>query len=520
MRTIYTGGDILTLTGKQPQAVLVEDGVIRALGDLTDMPAGCKKEHLAGGTLMPAFIDGHSHLTAYAQTLGLAHLEGARSFRQIEERLRKFMAEDGGEGWVIGFGYDHNQLQEGRHPDRALLDQISPDRPLMVTHQSGHMGVMNSLALAAAGISAQTPDPEGGRIGRDSQGQPTGYAEETAFLQASASVPAPGPQALMRQLERAQRAYLKYGIATAQDGKTGKDEWALLQGAAGQGRLLMDVVAYADITQAPDLPQEKSQYVKRYVNHLKLGGYKMFLDGSPQGRTAWLSQPYLSGEAGYRGYPTLADDKAQAYMDKAEKEDIQMLAHCNGDAAAQQMIDCYRRSLAKYHRPIRPVMIHAQLLRPDQMKEMADLGMIASFFTAHTWYWGDAHRSNLGNERALRISAAHSALEKGLPFTFHQDTPVIEPNMLETVWCAVNRVSRTGADMGQGQRISAEQALKAVTVNAAWQVFEEGEKGAIEPGMRADLVVLSHNPMKINPERIKEIQVSKTIVGGKVAYEG
>ena len=520
MRTIYSGGDILTLTGEQPQAVLVEDGVIRAVGELSGMPAHCQREDLGGGTLMPAFIDAHSHLTAYAQTMGLAHLEGVGDFAQMTSRLRDFIAGEGGEGWVIGFGYDHNRLKEGRHPDKALLDRISPDRPLMVTHQSGHMGVMNSRALAAAGITDETPDPDGGRYGRDGQGHLTGYAEENAFLAASAKMPAPSPEALARQLEKAQRAYLKYGIATAQDGRTRSAEWTLLKNAAGQGRLLMDVVAYADITQAPGLPRENPGFLKRYQGRLKLGGYKMFLDGSPQGRTAWLSQPYLGGEEGYSGYPALTDQQAQAYMDQAEAEDTQILVHCNGDAAAQQMIDCYRRAYLKYRRPIRPVMIHAQLLRPDQMREMAELGMIASFFTAHTWYWGDAHRANLGDERALRISAARSALESGLAFTFHQDTPVIEPNMLETVWCAVNRVSRSGADMGRGERIGVMDALAALTVNAAWQYFEEGDKGTIAPGKRADLVVLDRNPVKVAPERIREIQVVKTIVGGQEAYEG
>lgn len=207
-------------------------------------------------------------------------------------------------------------------------------------------------------------------------------------------------------------------------------------------------------------------------------------------------------------------------MEKAVSEEHQILVHCNGDAAAAQMIRAYKKALQKYRgaAPMRPVMVHAQLTRADQLKEMADIGMMASFFIAHIYHWGDIHLKNFGKCRAEKISSAHTAKEEGMIFTFHQDTPVIAPDMMETVWCAVNRKSREGNILGAEEKVSVYDALKAITINGAYQYFEEDEKGSIEAGKKADFVILDKNPMEVPAGMLKEICVVMTIKDGEVVF--
>lgn len=353
----------------------------------------------------------------------------------------------------MGFGYDHNQFPSRQHPTRELLDQVCPHRPLLITHASGHMGVLNSAALAALGIDASTPDPVGGRIGRlEGSREPSGYLEEAAFTQATARVPPISRDQLLSALEEAQNRYLAAGITTIQDGRTGPADWALLQEFAQKGRLRADVVCYPPLQEDGSFP---FPIQREYRRRLRIGGGKIFLDGSPQGRTAWLSAPYLHGDDGYRGYGLYEDRQVLAFARAAYRDGFQLLAHCNGDAAAQQFIDACTAAQEEFpHHHPRPVLVHGQLLRKDQLPAMASLGMIASFFVAHTYYWGDVHLQNLGLKRANRISPARTAGKLGVTYTFHQDTPVLPPNMIDTVWCAVNRVTKDGLTLGECERVT------------------------------------------------------------------
>ena len=519
-QTIYFGGDILTLeNGLYTEAVLIRDGKIAAVGRRSELEhaagGGAKMVNLQSSTLLPAFIDPHSHITAASQSLGMLPLGDAKCFQDIIAALRDFKNKQNirpGE-WIIGFGYDHNFLKEKRHPDKMVLDKAIPDHPVLITHASGHMGCVNSMALQMLGITGDTPSPEGGLIGRLPDGkEPNGYLEETAFTAISSKIGTPSAEQLLYQLEQAQRVYLRHGITTAQDGLTKAGEWSLLEKLAERNKLKLDVVSYIDMREGQALLKENADYLQ-YRNRLRVGGYKLFLDGSPQGRTAWMSEPYLGGEAGYCGYPIYSDEQVTAYMKEAVEQGRQILVHCNGDAAAQQMIDCWR-SAADGRKGLRPVMIHAQLVREAQLREMAELGMIASFFVDHTYYWGDIHWQNFGQERAQRISPVRSAIRDGVVSTLHQDSPVIEPDMLMTIWCAVNRISREGRDMGKAERVTPLEALRAVTINAAYQYFEENRKGSIRPGKLADFVILDRNPLKADPAEIKEIQVLQTIKEG------
>ena len=523
MKTVYYGGDILTMeNGPMPEAVLVTDGRIARLGSREELCSepDVQLVDLKGHALLPAFIDPHSHIMAVARTLGMVDLSDAASFAEIQQKLRQYWEQEHpapGE-WVIGFGYDHNNLAEQAHPDREVLDAVSDQNPVLISHASGHMGVTNSAGLKALGVTAQTTDPEGGRIGRLANGEPSGFLEETAFIARTAQIPLPPEERLLERISRAEDIYFRHGITTIQEGVCGRSEWTLLLKMAEQKRLRADVVCYADMVQHAALLAEYPEYVNQYRNRLKLGGYKIYLDGSPQGRTAWMTEPY-EGEAEYRGYPVHSGEKVAGFLKKALREEAQLLAHCNGDAAAEQYLSCMEEAVLETgRRPVRPVMIHAQLVRPDQLSRMTELGMFASFFTAHSWYWGDVHLKNFGRARAEKISPARSAMERGTAFTFHQDSPVIPPDMIETVWCAVNRVTKNGVSLDGGEKIPVLEALKAVTISAAAQYGEQAEKGSIREGKRADFVILSENPLQVPQDELKRIRVEETIREGETVY--
>ena len=525
-KTVYTNGNIITMDSRFPktEAVLVEGGRIRACGEKGELlqdKGHIRVFDLRGATLMPAFIDSHSHITALAQTLGCVTLAGAKSFHDIVERIQRFRKEkripDG--EWIVGFGYDQNHLQEGGHPTREVLDQALSANPVVISHVSGHMGVMNTAALRAVGIGLHTPDPEGGKIGRSPDGQPTGYLEEKAFTLYSARQPEIPWEQRKKGMQDAQELYLRYGITTVQDLFTRAPEFETLRRTAEEGALQLDVVSYVDLKDSQGIVKRNPQYVKQYHNRLKIGGYKVILDGSPQGRTAWLTQPYEGGrEKGYGSYPL---QQVQDMVRQALGEDMQLLVHCNGDAAAEQMVTAFRMSYPSFGTRVshtRPVMIHAQMATRDQLQQMAQMGILASFFVAHTYYWGDIHTKNLGWERAQRISPIRTAIEQGAIYTLHQDTPVIPPDMLMTMWCAVMRLTQKGMVIGERERISPLEALRGVTSNAAYQYFEEGQKGSITPGKRADFVILDQNPLMVPLRQIRDIQVLHTIKDGEVLY--
>ena len=246
----------------------------------------------------------------------------------------------------------------------------------------------------------------------------------------------------------------------------------------------------------------------------------MFLDGSPQGRTAWMREPYQGAPHGERGYPILTDAQVEEKLTRALREGRQILAHCNGDAACLQYISAYQQARRKEKGPdIRPVIVHAQLLPRELLPLIGELGMIPSFFVAHIYHWGDVHCKNFGIERASGISPAASAGKRGIPYTFHQDAPVIQPDMLETLWCAVERRTKRGVLLGLQERVPVWDALKAVTIHAAYQYFEEEKKGSLAPGKLANLVVLSGNPLTVQPEELRKLQVLQTIREGEILYQ-
>ena len=529
MKTFYVNGTILTMEEETlyAEAVCVEDGRIQAVGTEKEILELKKEEDqtidLKGKTMLPGFIDGHSHFAGTANAMTQCDLSDCKSFEEIVMSMKAFrekrnLSED---AWIIGCNYDHNFLVEGVHPDRFLLDKISETNPVLLIHASSHMGVTNSRGLQLQGIDENTEDREDGRYGRiEGSKIPNGYMEEKVFLEFQSKLPMTSFEELMKLFAEAQDLYASYGITTIQDGMVGKPLFQLLKTASEMGILRQDIIGYVDITTASDLMKEESDYVGNYHNHFKLGGYKVFLDGSPQGKTAWMTEPYV-GEKEYRGYPIYNDEQLREYIAFALEEGQQLLAHCNGDAAAEQYISQFEKEL-KERKSVncnRAVMVHAQLVRKEQLERMATIQMIPSFFVAHTYYWGDIHLKNFGQERGSQISPVKDAVEYGMKFTFHQDTPVVPPNMMHTVSCAVNRISREGNAIGKNQRITVLEALKAITIYGAYQYHEEKEKGTIAVGKYADFVVLDKNPLETEVSELAMIAVDMTIKENQVIYK-
>ena len=524
MKKLYYGGTILTMEDQTPaEAVLTDGAAIIGVGkkeELSRMAPDAGPVDLDGKTMLPGFIDAHSHFTQTAMGFLQVSLEGAGSAEEIRSRIREFIQREKIRpgSWVQARDYDHNFLPGGKHLTADEIESLAPEHALVIQHKSGHSGLMNRMALARVGITVDTESPEGGYIGKDTEGL-TGYLEENAYFTAAKKVPMPGKEELLRAYEKAQELYISYGITTVQEGMLVGQMLPLYQMLLNSRILKLDLVVYPDQETLPEAETQIGARGNGYRSHARIGGIKIFLDGSPQGRTAWMTEPY-KGEKDYRGYGTMTDAEVMAALEEAGKREMQIIAHCNGDAAAEQFLGCLERAEQEYPvlKTLRPVIIHGQFMRADQMPEARDRGVVVSFFTAHTWHWGDVHVKNFGLERASGISAAASALACGLPFTFHQDAPVIRPDMLETIWCAVNRRTKDGIILGADQRISAWEALKAVTVNAAYQYFEEAQKGSIAPGKRADFAVLSENPLEVPADRIRQIQVLETIKDGESIF--
>lgn len=523
---LYFNGDILTMEEElYTKAVLVRDHKIYKLGpkeELMDL-AHDQAEYidLQGNTLMPSFIDCHSHFTGYANSFLQVSLENAENFNDIILYIQNFIEKNRiAEGqWVIAHSYDHNHLEERTHPTKDILDQAAPKNPVVIQHQSGHSGVFNSMGLKELNITNETISPEGGII-YIKEGELTGYLEENAFVNYIQEVPMPSMEDLIKSIEKAQEKYASYGITTMQEGMVVNLLTDLLNYVRKSNVLKLDYIAYVDIKDAKNILEKFKGCMKEYDNHFKIGGYKVFLDGSPQSKTAYMLEPYL-GDEKYCGYPIYKDEELEDKIKESIKDNMQLIAHCNGDAATKQYITVYEKALK--HCPtknqIRPVIIHAQLLPEDQLEDVKRLHMIPSFFVAHVYYWGDTHIRNFGIERASKISIAGSTARKKIPFTLHQDSPVIEPNMLETIWIAVNRITKEGILLGEEERITPLEALKAVTIYGAYQYFEEDRKGSMKENKLADLIILDKNPLKVDPMHIKDIKVLETIKEGETIYK-
>lgn len=532
---VFINGNILTMDannsivqavstrGERIEAVGSTEQIMALVGDQTEMV------DLRGRTMLPGFIDAHGHfpgsgMRVIAAALNSPPIGNKNSMADVLAALRKQAAKTAPGDWVTGFGYDDTLLAEQRHPTRDELDQISTEHPVVAMHISGHIFVANSRALASVGIDANTPDPEGGVIGRmPGSREPNGLLEETARLDVMRQMQKLSLANTYRLMKAAATEYAAVGVTTAQSGGVSKQLATGLLWFSKLGVIPQRLIVFPLETEFGETLLNGEYDPADYTSEkVVMGAVKIVADGSIQGFTGYLSTPYYTpyhGDDAYRGYPAVPRDKLFEQVEALHKAGYQIAIHGNGDAAIADILDAFEA--AQQVHPVddpRMLLIHAQMAREDQIARMQALGITPSFFTAHTWYWGDRHRDIfLGPHRADQISPSRWALERGLRFTSHLDTPVTPMLPLQAVWSQVFRITYGGDVLGPQQRIGVMAALRAVTIDAAWQVFQEGNRGSLQPGKYADLVVLSGSPLD-NPLAMRELLVERTVIGGATVY--
>jgi hypothetical protein len=535
---IYHGGDVVTINDRQPsaQAVAVAGGRIIAVGAKEEVLKlkgyGTRLIDLKGRCLVPGFVDGHGHCFGTGLQASVANLlappdHTVTDIPGLIAELKTFAAGEAAKkyGIIMGFGYDDAQLKEQRHPTRQELDQVSTTLPVYCVHQSSHLGACNTKALEIAGITAETRNPTGGVIRREADGKtPSGVLEETIHMAALMKVlPRIGDAELDGLAQAGMKLYAANGYTMAQEGRSMMVMDRCWMRTAESGKMLIDVVSYPDISfNEKPFGLDTPWHTRELKNGYRISGVKISLDGSPQGKTAFLTQPYFipphGQPASFVGYPSMPVEAVNRKVALCYEKGWQFICHSNGDAACDLMLGAVKDARAKHGPGVdrRDVMIHCQTVREDQLDLMKDLGVIPSMFGMHCFYWGDWHRDSvLGPKRAERISPAMSALRRGMIFSQHHDSPVAMPNAIRILASVVTRRTRSGDILGAEQCIPVDAALKSLTLWGAYQHYEETRRGSIEVGKFADFVVLDRNPMKIPSRELEKLKVLETIKEGK-----
>jgi predicted amidohydrolase YtcJ len=527
---VYVNATVITMdaSSRTAEAVAVKGDRIVAVGGNTEIRnsagSATRVVDLKGKVLLPGLIDPHSHFPSNGTTaLYVANVQSpplgpVNSIDDLVGVLKKKAMETPKGQWIRGAGYNQTLLKEGRHPTRYDLDKASTEHPIYISHASGHLGVANSLALKLANITKDTPQPSGGVIQKDpTTGEPNGVFEESGQLVAR-KIPPFSAEQERTAIKWAVNDYVSHGVTTATPAGGGISD--ALKQASKEGVLTLRVVAMLG-GWSPDRPKAGLIGDEMLKTGLTIG--ENVHDGSIQGYTGFLSKPYYvpyHGDKAYRGYSRETRAELIERVKTANRLGYQLAIHANGDAAIDDVIEAYRQALKDTPRTDTRFRIeHAQMTREDQLDAMKELGISPSFYVSHTYFWGDQHRDIfMGPERAAHMSPLKSALRRGIRFSIHLDTPVTPMAPLQAVWSAVNRLSRTGKVIGPDQRITPLEALRAVTIDAAWQEHDEKIKGSIEPGKFADFVVLAENPLTVAPVHIKDIKILQTIVGGKAVF--
>ena len=533
---VFINGDILTMDAGNSvvQALSTRDELIEAVGTTEEIMALVADDTLVvdlrGRTVLPGFIDAHGHfpgsgLKAIAADLNSPPIGDKTTMAEVLAAIAAQVEGKSPGEWVSGFGYDDTLLAENRHPTRAELDAVSTEHPISVMHISGHMLVANSLALDLVGIDASTPNPEGGVIGRRAGSQePNGLLEETARMDLMNQMQDMKLVDTYRLFKSAANEYSAIGVTTAQSGGVTRELARGLSFFSKIGVIPQRLVLFPFETAFGDsLLNGEYDPASYHSDKVTMGAVKLVADGSIQGFTGYLSMPYHTayhGDAQYRGYPTMSREQLFKQVEALHRAGYQLAIHGNGDESIEDILDAFEA--AQQVHPVedpRMILIHSQMAREDQVARMRDLGVTPSFFTAHTWYWGDRHRDIfMGPERAAVISPSVWAQNHGVRFSSHLDTPVTPMEPLQAVWSLVHRQTVGGDVLGPEQRIDAMDALRAVTIDAAWQVFQENNRGSLEPGKYADLVVLSGSPLE-EPMDMRDLQVERTVIGGATIFE-
>jgi len=530
---IYTGGPIYSghLGWKPAEAVAIAGGRVLAIGSREEVmqtrgPATVLYD-LEGRPLLPGLIDAHLHILGYALTLDRLAVAGLPSIKAVAEAVAAEAARRPAGEWINGRGWDQDRWVERREPTKEDLDQVSPDHPVYLQRNCNHVAVVNSVALRLAGITRETPDPDGGKIDRDpATGEPTGLLRENAQLLVSRIIPAASTERQRELLARAMREALSYGITQVHtdDCRYGggiEPTEALFKSLVGPDQIPLRITQMIPIDQ---VEEAAARGIRTGAGDewYRYGQVKAFADGSLGGRTAALLEPY-SDDPSTTGIYMYSEEQFKELIATAHALGNQVGVHCIGDGAARLFIDSVAEAQARYPRPdARHRMIHCQILSPgliDRMVAERIVGDIQPVFIKSDGYW---FADRIGPERAASSYAWRTLREKGVPLCGGSDCPIEPLNIWYGIFCAVNRQDLNGFPEGgwqPEQRLSVAEALDLYTTGASYSTFEEGFKGTLAPGMAADLVVLDRDPFTCDPSELKDVKVHLTVVGGTVGYQ-
>ncbi len=532
---IFLGGTIITVDDNNPQAqaIAVHNGKIQAIGGETEVSKfkGSQTEviDLKGNTLLPGFIDIHTHPILSAMMEETIDISGFNHKNQAEvmASLKKGIEEKGSGKWVLAYGWDPAILRDLEAPTLAELDQMAPENPLFIIAQTLHSGFVNSLALEAAGITKDTPNPEGGYFDKDENGELTGLIVEVgAMAKFSKATPKYPLAAYVYLLTKQMETYSKAGYTT-------------IVAPGLQPIIPKHIQSLQEVAEHPDTPVrvftyplfdklEKSDFKPAQGNQqFKVLGPKFWIDGSPYAGGMAMNEPYLDNEftrnklgikPGEKGHLTYDDKRLSFLVNKFHKEGWQIAAHIQGERAAKQFLDAVEAAQQSFPRKdYRHRMEHNALVTSEQLKRAFRLGVTPSFYIDHIYYYGDALKELIvGPKRASRFMPINSAKKAGHRFTIHTDSPSSPIGVLREMRVAVTRQTRSGKYvLGHDETITVDDAIKAVTINAAWQIFEEDTRGSLEVGKLADFTVLSGNLKKIPPQEWKSIEIVGTYLAGE-----
>lgn len=528
---VFVNGTIITLNPHQPyaRAAASRAGRWLAVGgeDEVRAAAGPAAEvvDLGGRTAIPGLTDSHMHLLNYGLHLERLHLEGVRSLAELTKRVRERAATLPAGTWILGRGWDQDRLAERRYPTAADLDRAAPAHPVVLVRACGHLSAVNSLALKLAGISRDTPDPEGGRIDRDERGEPTGILRESATGLVGRHIPPPDLASLKRALQAAMRRALAAGLTMVHTDDVGT-----------AGGLEQALALYEEAVRAGDPPfRVQLEVAAKYLDELigkglrtgdgdewfRVGPLKIFADGSLGGGTAALSEPYADAPDNC-GLPLLDAEAMGELVEKAHRHGMQVAIHAIGDRAAAIALSAIARAqAAEPGRRLRHRIVHCQVLRRDLIDQFVREGVVADVqpkFITSDLHWAERR---LGRDRLRWSYAWRDLLEAGVPCAGGSDAPVEPLEPFLGIYAAVTRCDLDGQPAGgwlPEQKLTVEEALRLFALGGAYAGHDERARGMVAPGYQSDLAVLSANPLRIDPLALKDVQVLMTVVGGRVAY--
>lgn len=539
---VWLNAEIITADDNKTiaNALAIEADKIVAVGDQASVQpwidSGADIIDLAGQTVLPGFVEAHGHfpgigLYAIFADLNAPPIGQVKNIPDLLERLRQQLPQRASNAPVVGMGYDDSQMAEHRHPTRDELDSVSRDRPIYIIHISGHMAVLNSAALAAEGIDESTQEPEGGEIKRDSNGRLTGLLTETAFIPLFLKLTHLSSLEQLKVSRSAVNTYAAQGYTTVQNGLANRNHISGLNLAKKIGIVPQRLVLWPNQETAFQALDGELSLPDSNGEDFFIGATKFQADGSIQGYTGHLSQPYhIAGHGhneGYSGFAAIAAETLTDWVTRAQCAGQQTAIHGNGDATIDNILAAWEQAQQQCpQQDLRHILIHAQTIRSDQLQRMAalnaasSLNISPSFHIVHPYYWGDRHQALfLGPERAQRISPTQETLANGLRFSTHLDAPVVPVTSLLRLWAPVSRQTYAGELLGPEQRITVMQSIRAMTIDAAWQMHLDDKLGSIEVGKYADLVVLDRNPLSTPVTELQSIEITQTVVGGVAIYK-